>query len=207
LATAAVLATGASACGDGAPRQDAGEPSADFPVEVLSAKFAPEQRLAQTRDLGLEIENSGSEDVPNLAVTFRIGDQPGGGPFSVRSEQPGLANPSRPVWILENGFPKLVVPGEKDLDKAPGGAAARQSNTFSFGSLPAGEALDIVWRLTPVQTGTYTVEYEVAAGLNGKAKAVTGDGGPVDGEFDVTITGEVPRIEVNGSGHVEISPQ
>ncbi len=204
LAGAAVLATGVSACGGGAPRQDAGEPSGKFPVEVVSAKFPTEQRLGQTRDLGLEIENSGSEDLPNLAVTIQIGDQPAGGPFSVRSEQPGLSNPSRPVWILENGFPKLVTPGETNLDKAPRGGAARQTNTFSFGSLPAGESMDIVWRVTPVHTGTYTVKYEVAAGLNGKARAVTADGSPVEGEFVVTITGEVPRLEVNGAGKVEI---
>lgn len=204
LVAAAVLATGVSACGGAAPRQDAGEPSGEFPVEVVSAKFPTEQRLAQTRDLGLEIENSGSEDVPNLAVTIRTGDQPADGPFSVRSEQPGLANSSRPVWILENGFPKPVFPGEKDLDNAPGGGATRQTRTFAFGSLPAGESRDIVWRVTPVQTGTYTVKYEVAAGLNGKATAVTDDGSPVEGEFVVTITGKVPRIEVDGSGQVEI---
>ena len=32
--------------------------------------------------------------------------------------------------------------------------------------------------MTPVQAGNYTVHYEVAAGLDGKAKAVTDDGEP-----------------------------
>ena len=50
--------------------------------------------------------------VPNLAVTISTGDARGGGSFSVRSEQPGLADPNRPVWILENGFPKVAEPGE-----------------------------------------------------------------------------------------------
>ena len=45
----------------------------------------------------------------------------------------------------------------------------------------SGESKDIVWRVTPVRAGTYTVHYEVAAGLQGKAKAVTADGEPGEG--------------------------
>ena len=47
--------------------------------------------------------------------------------------------------------------------------------------------------MTPVQAGTYTVHYELAAGLKGKAKAVTDDGSPVKGEFVVTITDKPPQ--------------
>ena len=57
----------------------------------------------------------------------------------------------------------------------------------------SGESKDIVWRVTPVRAGSYTVHYEVAAGLYGKAKAVTADGGPVKGEFAVTIKSKPPR--------------
>ena len=206
VAVLAIIASGASACGDDAERQDADEPAGDFPVEVTSAKFPTDQRLAQTSDLELEIENAGDEDVPDLAVTIFTGDQPSSGSFSVRSEQPGLADPNRPVWILENGFPKLVKPQVKDLETAPpAGAEAAQTNTFSFGAVPPGESKDIVWRVTPVQAGTYTVHYELAAGLNGKAKAVTRDGGPVEGEFVVTITDKPPQARVNSAGEVEIS--
>lgn len=206
VAVLAIIASGASACGDDAERQDADEPAGDFPVEVTSAKFPTDQRLAQTSDLKLEIENAGDEDVQDLAVTIFTGDQPSSGSFSVRSEQPGLADPNRPVWILENGFPKLVTPQVKDLETAPpAGAEAAQTNTFSFGAVPPGESKDIVWRVTPVQAGTYTVHYELAAGLNGKAKAVTRDGGPVEGEFVVTITDKPPQARVNSAGEVEIS--
>ena len=206
VAVLAIIASGASACGDDAERQDADEPAGDFPVEVTSAKFPTDQRLAQTSDLELEIENAGDEDVPDLAVTIFTGDQPSSGSFSVRSDQPGLADPNRPVWILENDFPKLVTPQVKDLETAPpAGAEAAQTNTFSFGAVPPGESKDIVWRVTPVQAGTYTVHYELAAGLNGKAKAVTRDGGPVEGEFVVTITDKPPQARVNSAGEVEIS--
>jgi len=206
LAAIAILASGASACGDDAERQDANEPSGEFPVEVASAKFPTEQRLAQTSDLSLEIENTGSEDVPELAVTIFTGDEPASGSFSVPSQQPGLADPNRPVWILENGFPKLATSESEDLDEAPpGGAEVAQTNTFAFGPLAPGDSKEIVWRLTPVQAGTYTVHYELAAGLTGKARAVTDDGSPVEGEFVVTITDKPPRARVNDAGEVEIS--
>jgi hypothetical protein len=155
----------------------------------------------------MEIENAGDEAVPELAFTINTGDEGSSGAFSVRSDQAGLADPNRPVWILENGYPKLSSPelASKDLDEAPsGGAAAAQTNTFSFGALPEGESREIVWRLTPVQSGTYTVRYEIAAGLTGKAKAVTDDGSPVEGEFVVTITDKPPRARVDDSGNVVI---
>jgi hypothetical protein len=209
LAALALLVAG---CGDDeSQRQDADEPSGDFPMAVNAANFPTEQRLAQTSDLRLEVENVGSETVPNLAVTIYTGDVKASGSFSVRSDQPGLSDPNRPVWILEFGFPKLVTSDNEDvgeLDNAPSaGATAAQTATFAFGPLEAGASKDIVWRVTPVQAGTYTVHYELAAGLTGKAKAVTKDGGPVEGEFVVTITDKPPQARVNDAGQVEITDE
>jgi hypothetical protein len=207
LAAAAALLVALSACGDDAARQDAAEPSEDFPVEVVSARFPAEQQLAEATDLALELRNPGSDPIPNLVVTIRTADGAGAGagPFSVRSEQPELSSPSRPAWILENGFPKAVEPGERELDALPGGGtSAARTNSFAFGSLEPGASTELVWQVTPVVAGRYSVAYEVAAGLNGSAEAVSEDGGPVDGEFDVTISDRVPRIEVTGSGEVVI---
>lgn len=208
LLTATVaLSMAVSACGEDKQRQDAKEPEGEFPVEIVSANFPTKQRLAQTSDLRMEIENSGDESIPDLAVTIYTGDEKASGPFSVRSQQPGLADPNRPVWILENNYPKLVTGGVegKELDAAPaGGSAAAQTDTFSFGELPPDESRDIVWRLTPVVAGTYTVHYELAAGLTGKARAVTDDGSPVEGEFVVTITDKPPSARVNDAGQVVI---
>jgi hypothetical protein len=207
LAAFALLAAGAPGCGS-EERQDADEPEGDFPVEVSSARFPTEQRLAETSDLRLEVANVGEETVPDLAVTIYTGDVKATGPFSIRSDQPGLADPNRPVWILEEGYPKLVTADTdlKKLDDAPtAGAEAAQTDTFSFGALEPGEARDIVWRVTPVQAGTYTVHYELAAGLAGKARAVAEDGTfPVEGEFVVTITDEPPQARVNDAGDVVI---
>jgi hypothetical protein len=201
-AAAALLVAG---CGGGGERQDANEPSGRFPVDVVAARFPTDQRLAETRDLRLEIENSGDEALPNLAVTIFTDDEKAAEPFSIRSDQPGLADPTRPVWILAEGFPKLVPTGgsEEGLDKAPtAGAEVAQTDTFAFGQLDPGDRKDIVWRVTAVAPGTYTVHYELAAGLTGKARAVTADGGPVEGEFVVTISDKPPRTRVTGTGQV-----
>jgi len=204
------LALAATACGDDVQRQDANEPDAKFPVAVQSAKFPTDQRLAQTRDLELEVENTGQDTVPNLAVTIYTGDDVGGGSFSVRSDQPGLADPNRPVWILESGFPKVLEPGEDaaDLGTAPSaGANAAQTDTFAFGPVDAGDTKTMVWRVTPVVGGTYTVHYQLAAGLTGKARAVGEDGRPVKGEFVVTISDKPPRAGVDANGDVTIETQ
>jgi hypothetical protein len=56
--------------------------------------------------------------------------------------------------------------------------------------------------VTAVQAGTFTVHYRVAAGLQGKAKAVTADGSVPAGEFVVRISSEPPQTRVTGSGQV-----
>jgi len=203
---------GVIACGGG-ERQDVTEPSGNFPVQVTKAKFANHQRLAETEDLQLAIENAGDQTIPNLAVTIYTGDIKAGvtatgsgqGSFNIRLDDPNLADPNRPVWVLENEYPKLLVSGvtAKNLDQAPtAGAAAAQTDTFQFGPVPPGDSKDIDWRVTPVRAGTYTVHYEVAAGLQGKAKAVTRDGSPVKGEFVVTISSKPAQTCVNGKGQV-----
>jgi hypothetical protein len=197
------VAAGLASCGGG-QRQDASEPSGNFPVDVTEAKFPNRQRLAETTNLELKIKNIGNQQIPDLAVTIFV-DQGADGPFSIRSDQPGLANPNRPVWILEENYPKLRKPGETDQElqrAAPGGASVAETNTFAFGPMQPGDEIDPVWQVTPVKGGTYTVNYEIAAGVNGQAKAVTSDGGPVKGSFVVTISTKPPAVTVNPQGEV-----
>ena len=199
------------ACGSSDP-QDANEPTGDYEVEITNSKFPTEQRLAETSNLVIGVENTGSETVPELAFTvFTDGSgagEAGGavdgtadGSFNVRSDQPGLENPNRPVWVLENKFPRFV--GEPPPQGLSGGFRV-QTNTFGFGPLQPGETKEVVWRLTPVQAGTYTLSYIVAAGLDGNAKAVTSSGEDVKGEFIVEITDQPPRARVNNQGKVVI---
>jgi hypothetical protein len=206
------LTWGVSACGGG-ERQDVTEPSGDYPVQVAKAKFPTRQQLVETSDVELKINNVGDQTIPDLAVTIyttpastATSEPKAGRPFDIRLDQPGLASSNRPVWILEQGYPKLITSGAtpKNIASAPAvGAAASQTDTFQFGAVRSGESKDIVWRVTPVRAGTYTVRYEVAAGLQGKARAVTPDGSPVRGEFAVTITPKTPRTTcIKGTSQV-----
>ena len=206
LGLAAVLVAG---CGGSDPRQDENEKEADYPLEVSVAEFPPRQRLAETADLELAFRNTGNEEIPNLVVTIFTGDQKADGAFNIRSEQEGLADPNRPVWILENEYPKILERGAStdELDGAPtAGAETSSTNTYSFGELAPGDTVHTVFRVTPVVGGTYTVTYEVAAGLDGKAKAVTDTGEPVEGEFVATISTKPPAAAVDEKGNV-VSPK
>jgi hypothetical protein len=221
-----LLAAVVASCGGS--RQDANEPEGNFPVSIVSADFPSKQALAQNTNLTLAVANSGDKTIPNLAITIftssnattggsgttstgtsstgttagaeggaPTGDLPQAqGSFSVRSEQEGLAIPFRPVWILEEGFPKL----EGQTQSA--GAEAAQTDTYAFGALAPNQTKRIVWNVTPVQAGTYTVHYRVAAGLEGKAKAVTADGSVPEGEFVVRISDAPPQTRVDDSGKV-----
>jgi hypothetical protein len=219
----AVMAIGVASCGGGG-RQDADEPEGNFPVQIVSADFPSKQQLAKNTDLTLSVANTGDKTIPDLAITIftssnastsasgssTTGTSTGGtttsaasqelpqaqGSFSVRSEQEGLAIPFRPVWILEEGFPKLAG------QTASAGAEAAQTDTYSFGSLPPNQTRAMVWNVTPVHAGTYTVHYRVAAGLQGKAKAVTADGSVPEGEFVVRISSAPPQTRVNDAGQV-----
>jgi hypothetical protein len=212
-----LLAAGVASCGG--TRQDANEPEGNFPVSIVSADFPSKQQLAQNTNLTLSVENSGDRSIPDLAITIFTTSNAttsesttttgttgttstaeelptSQGSFSVRSEQEGLAIPFRPVWILEEGFPKLAG------QAASAGAEAAQTDTYAFGELAAHQSKQIVWNVTPVQAGTYTVHYRVAAGLEGKAKAVTADGSVPEGEFVVRISSAPPQTRVDDSGKV-----
>lgn len=193
------FALGFSACGDDAASQDANEPEADFPVEVTKAKFPTSQRLAETSELVLGVENIGDEALPQLAFTVATDDGGADGSFNVRLDDDSLANPNRPVWILESKYPRPVgTPPPSGL--GPGFRA--QTNTWGFDSLEPGETEEIAWRVTAVMPGTYTLHYRVEAGLDGDARAITADGGDVKGEFVVTISDKPPKAEVDDAGNV-----
>lgn len=181
------------------------EQGEEIPEEELGS--AVEQALQEE----LQAEGEAGEDpdastATDTEATADDGLSQADGPFSVRSDQPGLAIPSRPVWILEQGYPQIAgtESAEPPLGElsAGSGAGAAQTNTFSFGSLDPGDTRDVVFQVTPVQSGTYTVHYRIAAGLQGKAVAVNADGSVPEGEFVVRITDVPPQTRVDDSGKV-----
>jgi hypothetical protein len=187
------------ACGGGGERQDASEKAQTYEMEIATSEFPTRQRLAETAFLRLGVENSGSEAIPDVAITISIaGDQGENSirPFSIRDPQKNLAAPDRPVWILENDYPRLV--GE-DINA---GAQTANDKTFAFGALEPGETVEAVWKVTPVKPGDYTLRYEVDAGLQGQAKAETPDGGRPGGSFVVQISDVPPQTRVTDDGRV-----
>ncbi|MDP9482566.1 MAG: hypothetical protein M3P84_05000 [Chloroflexota bacterium] len=189
----------------------AADPSADEGSAGDDEELAEEveQQLQEELDEAAEDEEDSAEELatdPEATVSASGEPTMAGGPFSVISQQQGLAIPSRPVWILEQGFPRLVgsepgppPPGELS---GTGGTKAVQTNTFAFGPVEPDETLDLVWQVTPVQAGTYTVSYRIAAGLQGNAVAVTDDGSVPEGEFIVQISDAPPQTRVNDAGEV-----
>jgi hypothetical protein len=133
--------------------------------------------------------------VPALAITISL-DKNAVRPFSIYDKQPGLADPERPVWVLENNYPKLAG------QKVSAGAETANDKTFDFGSLKPGKTVQAVWKVTPVRPGLYTIDYQVDAGLTGKAKAVTANGSPPTGSFVVKISAAPPSTGVNDQGQV-----
>lgn len=200
----AALAATLAACGGGS-RQDADEPSGKFQVSVTKSSFPTRQHIAKRTDLVLGLENTGDKTVPQLAVTVWTGETKANGSFNIRLDNPALANPNRPVWILENLYPKLLGNGVTldNVEKAPSaGAETAYTDTYNFGPLKPGKSKVIDWRVTPATGGTYTVHYRVAAGLTGEAKAETPAGGRVKGEFIVTISTKPPQTCVLPNGDV-----
>ena len=201
-ATPALLA----ACGGGA-RQDANEPSGNFPVQVLSATFPSFQRLAEHTQLSLTLKNSGQKTIPNIAVTIlNPVDGTAAQAFAQDisgSPQEDLASTSRPVWIVDQ------PPGPCEYSckqGGPGSAVTAYSNTWALGKLQPGQTVKFAWGVTAVTAGHYKVEYQVAAGLNGKAKAVNSQGVQPTGTFSVNVTQKPQSAYVNNAGQVVSAP-
>ena len=201
---AALALTG---CGGGA-RQDASEPSGKFPVAVTTATFPASQRLSEHTHLVLAVRNTGSKTIPNIAVTIcnvtcaypaPAGEGTDAAAFAQDLDQTGLANPSRPVWVVDR------PPGACNTGcngGSPGGAVTAYSNTWALGSLAPGHVAHFDWAVTAVAPGRHVVAWEIAAGLNGKAKAVLQGGGLPHGTFAVLIHQAPSESYVNNNGQI-----
>jgi hypothetical protein len=200
-----------SACGSAA-RQDANEPSGNFTVSVPTASFPTSQRLAQHSNLVIAVRNDSGKTIPNVAVTIcnvtcsypaPPGEGTSAGAFAQDLTQPNLANPSRPVWVVDQPPGQCIY---SCLSGGPGGAVTAYSNTWALGPLKPGAIATFNWAVTPVKAGKHTVAWEVAAGLAGKAKAVLADGSTPRGTFAVTINNAPQQSYVNDQGQVVKAP-
>jgi hypothetical protein len=176
------------AAGCGGRRQDADEPSGEFPLEVVSARFPRAQTISQSALMTMHVRNTGDREIPNLAVTVTTDARNRGdsvSAFAQNVDDATLADRSRPVWIV---------------DRDPSGGQTAHTDTWAFGPIPVGASKVVRWRVTAVRAGHYTVRYRVSPGLHGKARSAAGS--KVAGSFDVTIDDTPPPSRVDEDGHV-----
>jgi hypothetical protein len=179
LLASALVAAG---CGGGGQRQDANEPSGNFKVQVVEAKFPHKQSLAKRSTMVITVKNVDSKTIPNIAVTVKSFDQ--------TKNDPNLADPRRPQFIVNAG---------------PHGGDTAYVGTSALGELKPGETKTFKWDVTAVVAGKYSLKYAIAAGLNGKAKAILSSGGTPRGEFTGIVSGKAPQAKVADDGHTVVT--
>jgi hypothetical protein len=206
------LALALSACGGGS-NQAASEPSGNFAVAVRAASFPASQHLAQHTHLVIDVHNSGNKTIPDVAVTIcnvtcaypaPKGQGSSSQAFSADINQSYLANPSRPLWVIDR------APGSCGYSCKNGGqgaAVTAYSNTWALGPLAPGKTARFDWAVTAVQAGHHVVAWQVAAGLNGKAKAVLANGRAPHGTFTVKVKTAPAQSYVNNNGQVVTTGQ
>ena len=185
-----------AACG-GDERQDADEPEGRFPVEVARATFPERQKLAQRSDLVISLRNAGDRTIPNLAVSVDG--------FSYRKDDPDLADRERPRFVV-NGVP-VEIGGFLDArDATPSGCETSDVDTWGCGPLRPGGERTLRWSVTAVQAGRFRIDWRVAAGLDGNAKAVSVDGGGApSGSFAGSVSSEPPEARIAEDGETVVS--
>jgi hypothetical protein len=179
----AVLGCGvlAAGCGGG-QRQDANEPEGSYKVQVVEAKFPDHQSLAKRSTMTITVKNVDSKTIPNVAVTVKS--------FDLTKNDPSLADPRRPQFVVNKG---------------PAGGDTAYVGTSALGPLKPGETKTFTWDVTAVIAGKYSLKYAIAAGLNGKAKAVLAGGGTPRGEFKGTVSSRAPQAKVADDGKTVVT--
>ncbi len=155
-------------CGDSSDEKDKLSDKV-WRVEVVEAEFPLKQRLGDNVGLKIKVRNVGDDTIPELAITVDS--------FDYRSTEEGLADPARPIWVV---------------NRPPPGSESSDVNTYRLGPLKPGKTFEAVWRLSAVRAGTHTVKYKVAGDFQGKGKTLLADGSAPEGAFVVTIT-TVPK--------------
>jgi hypothetical protein len=169
-------------CGGGGPRQDASEPSGSYKIQVVQAKFPDRQSLAKRSTLTITVKNVDTKTIPDIAATVKSFDQ--------TKNDPSLADPRRPQFIVNKG---------------PAGGDTAYVGTSALGPLKPGATKTFKWDVTAVVAGKYSLKYAIAAGLNGKAKAVLASGAEPRGVLSGTVSGKAPNAKVADDGKTVVT--
>lgn len=193
---ATAIAAGALSCAlliasCGGASQDASEPRSTYTVAVSQARFPSSQAIAKPTTLRIAVRNDSSKTLPNVAVTVNS--------LTYRATKPAtLADPERPAWIIYDGPGQATTPPvESEVVTREGGGRTASLHTWALGRLAPGATKVFAWRLLPVVSGTRTIRYAIAAGLNGKAKATLPGGGLAVGSLTVHIAPAPPTTHVD----------
>lgn len=159
-------------------------------MKVLHASFPTKQAIARPTRLELQVQNTGQRTAPNVSVTLNS--------FYYTATYPELAADKRPVWVVEQGPGAIASPPvQSQAISPPGGGQTAYVNTWALGPLAAGQTQTFIWHVVPVKAGMHTVQYTVAAGLAGRAKARLASGGAVQGQFTADIASAPPLVHVD----------
>jgi hypothetical protein len=184
-----LAALGLAACGQ--PRQDEDEPTGNYHVSA-KASFPGDQKLAQRSEVVIKVRNEENrKTIPDVAVTLRG--------FDTKTKQSDVADPNRPIFVI-NGHPAKVGGFPESKEDVPEGSTTSYVNTWALGPLKPGKTKVFKWSVTAVKAGPYSLRYRIAAGLNGKAKAVAVGGGPVRGGFKGKVSDTPPQTRVSDDG-------
>jgi len=211
----AVVGLALAGCGGGST-QASNEPGGNFAVDVSTASFPVKQTLAQHTDMVITVRNAGTKPIPDIAVTITDADEgTAAQPFAEDLHGTAAADPSRAVWVVDqapcpasasdvtrDGECAPLGPGGVRQTGGPGGAVTAYSNTWAMPHLKPGHSDTFRWGVTAVQAGTHVIHYQIAAGLNGKAKAVYAGGRPLYGTFVVNISSKPRESYVNDAGQI-----
>jgi hypothetical protein len=124
--------------------------------------------------------------------------------FNFRKPDPELADPERPQFVI-NGRPSEIGGFPESKDASPLGCDTAYVNTWACGPLAAGKAKTFRWSVTAVEAGDFEINWRVAAGLDGKAKAVDPGGGEApSGSFSGRVSDEAPEVRVADDGETVV---
>jgi hypothetical protein len=145
----------------------------------------------------LTVRNAGDKTIPNIAMTVNG--------FDEQKNDPELADPTRPVFAV-NGVQVKIAGFPEAKDASPRGCDTAYVNTWACGPLGPKEKRTFRWSVTAVRAGDFKIDWRVAAGLDGKAKAVAAGGGPAPrGQFSGTISNAAPDVRVADDGHTIVN--
>jgi hypothetical protein len=222
IAAGVATAVAVAACGSGSGPAGAG-PGADlstvharFPVKVTTASFPASQRLAEPSKLVIAVHNAGHRALPDVAVSIcntscAPSNKRGVGTAAQAFGQdasagPGIADPTRPVWIVRR------APGScRGNCDNPGGeagsAVTANSNTWALGRLAPGRTARFTWAVTAVAAGRHVVAWQVAGDLTGATRVTLDTGGRAQGRFTVRVARRPASTRVKPNGQLVTASQ